>query len=475
MKSFHRGCTRASVAGIAAALSLTGGLTAATVALTAPRAEAQAGSVKPPRLDYKIATLKNGLKVITLEDHRAPIVSVQVWYRVGSKEEPQGQGGFAHLFEHLMFKGSKNVAPEQHARFVEQLGASYNATTFFDRTNYYETVPISALDRILFLEADRMTSLIVDEANLKSEREVVKEEYRLRVANAPYGSLLTEVLKLVYPAGHPYSHPSIGSIPDLDAAKLSDVRKFHETYYKPDNATLVVVGDFNTGDLMKKVEKYFSGIPKSPTGTFPRLPVPPDTQNAERRTTIYDKMAPLPLVGMAFRLPEAKSADLPVFAVIEQILSAGQSSRLYRSLVREKQLAVEASGGRLPLQLGGVFFFFTVANAGKDPATLENAVKEEVERLRTAPVSADELAKARNQVLTSRVFGLLSAEEKGVAIGDADMLYGSPEMVNKEIELIQKVTAADVQRVAQKYFAPEKRNVFVFLPAAMQNAPKGNP
>jgi zinc protease len=472
MKLSYRGYARTSVAGLAAALSLTGGLTAVTVAFSAPRAAAQAGTVKPPRLDYKVSTLKNGLKVITLEDHRAPIVSVQVWYRVGSKEEPTGQGGFAHLFEHLMFKGSKNVGPEQHARFVEQLGASYNATTFFDRTNYYETVPISALDRILFLEADRMTSLIVDEANLKSERDVVKEEYRLRVANAPYGSLLPEVLKLVYPAGHPYSHSTIGSIPDLDAAKLAAVQKFHETYYKPDNATLVIVGDFNTGDLMKKVEKYFSGIPKSPTGKFPRLPIPPDTQNAERRTTVYDKLAPLPMVGMAFRLPEANSPDLPVFAVIEQILSAGQSSRMYRSLVRDKQLAAQASGGRLPLQLGGVFFFFAIANAGKDPATLEKAIQEEVEKLRTAPVSAEELAKARNQVLTTQVFGLLSAEEKGVALGDADMLYGKPDMVNKEIELIQKVTAADVQRVAQKYFAPQKRNVFTFLPAAMQ---KGNP
>jgi zinc protease len=476
MNLFRRGSRRKlayrrrSAAGGLAALSLTAFLTGGIVSIAAPHAAAQ--TVKPPRLDYKITTLKNGLKVVTLEDHRAPIVTVQIWYRVGSKEELKGQGGFAHLFEHLMFKGSKNVAPEEHARLVEQLGASYNANTFFDRTTYYETVPISALDRILYLEADRMTSLKVDEANLKSERDVVKEEYRLRIANAPYGSLLPEVLKLVYPVGHPYSHPTIGSIPDLDAAKLADVKAFHERYYAPDNATFVLVGDFKTSDVLKKVEQYFANIPKSKTGKFPRVPVPPDTQNAERRTTVYDKLAPLPLVGMAFRMPEIHSADTPVFSVIEQILSSGQSSRLYRSLVRDKQLAVQAAGQRLPLQLGGVFFFFAVANAGKDPATVEKAVIEEIEKLRTSPVSADELAKARNQVLTAQVFGLLSAEEKGTEIGQTDMLYGSPEQVNKEIEQIQKVAAADVQRVAQKYFAPTKRNVFVFLPAAMQ---KGNP
>jgi zinc protease len=436
--------------------------------VTAPPAAA----TKPARLDYKEARLKNGLKVVTLEDHRAPVATLQIWYHVGSKDEPKGQQGFAHLFEHLMFKGSKNVGPEQHARYVEQVGASYNANTSFDRTLYFETVPSNALERMLFLEADRMASLKVDEANLKSERDVVKEEYRLRVANAPYGSLLPDVLKETYPAGHPYAHSTIGSIPDLDAATLPAVRAFHEEYYKPDNATLVLVGDFNTGDALKMIEKYFGPISKSKDGKFTRRPVPADTQKAERRETHYDKLAPLPLVGMAFRLPEPGSPDTPVFDVISQILSAGQSSRLYRSLVRDSQLAVDAGGGSLDLRLGGLYFVTATANAGKDPKAVENALQAEVDRLRTAPVGDGELTKARNQVLSGLVFGRISTEAKASALGNADLLYGTPEEANRTFDKLTRVTAADVQRVAQTYFAPDRRNVFSILPASMQKGTK---
>jgi zinc protease len=437
-----------------------------------PAAAPSAAATKPTRLDYKETRLKNGLKVVTLEDHRAPVVTVQLWYHVGSKDEPKGQEGFAHLFEHLMFKGSKNVGPEQHAHYVEQIGASYNANTSFDRTLYFETVPSNALERILFLEADRMASLNVDEANLKSERDVVKEEYRLRVANAPYGSLFPEVLKETYPAGHPYAHSTIGSIPDLDAASLTAVRAFHDEYYKPDNATLVLVGDFNTGDALKLVEKYFEPVPKSKEGKFVRQPVPADAQKTERRETHYDKLAPLPLVGMAFRLPEPGSADTPVFDVISQILSSGQSSRLYRSLVRDLQLAVDAGGGSLDLRLGGLYFVTATANVGKDPITVEKALQAEVDRLRRVLVSDAELTKARNQVLSGLVFGRISTEAKASALGEADLLYDTPEEVNRAYDKITRVTAADVQRVAQKYFAPDRRNVFAILPASMQKGTK---
>lgn len=425
---------------------------------------------KPARLNYKETRLKNGLKVITLEDHSAPVVTVQVWYRVGSKDEPQGQSGFAHLFEHLMFKGSANVGPEQHARYVESLGASYNAGTSFDHTAYFETVPSNALERMLFLEADRMTSLRVDEANLKSERDVVKEEYRLRVANAPYGNLLTDVLKQTYPVGHPYNHATIGSIPDLDAATLAQVRAFHDQYYRPDNATLVLVGDFKTGDTLKMVEKYFGAVPKSPTGKFDRIPAAPAFQAAETRQTYYDQKAPLPMVGMAYRVPAPTDPDAPVFEVISQILSTGQSSRLYRSLVRDKQVAATAAGINLDLQLGGMYLFFGVANAGKSPGAVEAALAEEVERLRNTPVSEAELAKAKNQALTGEVFGLVSTEAKANALGEADTVEGDAGEVNKAYEKLTKVTAADVQRVAKKYFASDQRNVFYVLPASMNPA-----
>ncbi|GAB4462061.1 MAG: pitrilysin family protein [Armatimonadaceae bacterium] len=455
----------APLVGTAVALTWLCGGAPTVLAQTAP---VKLANVKPDKLNYKVTFLDNGLKVITLEDHSAPVVTVQVWYRVGSAEEPKGKGGFAHLFEHMMFKGSDNVEPEQHARLVEELGANYNADTFFDRTRYYETASANTLERLLFLESDRMASLRINADNLKSERDVVKEEYRLRVANTPYGNLLTDILAQTFPEGHPYAHPTIGSIPDLENANLEDVRAFHAEYYRPDNATLVMVGDFQTAEALELVKKYFGPIPKSPDGRFERVPIKQVVQQKETRETYYDKLAPLPAIGMSFRLPEAENPDLPVLNVISQILSSGQSSRLYRSLVRDKQLAVAAQGGSLELKRGGLYFFFALANAGKDPKAVEAALMEEVKQLQDQKVSDTELIKAKNQILNGLVFGRLSTEDKASALGDADLLYGNPEEVNRAYDKIVKVTADDIQRVARTYFAPERRNVFYVLPEAMK-------
>ncbi len=444
------------------------GLAATAATIAAPAAPPMNAVSKPAPLPFKVSVLKNGLRVITLEDHRAPVVTVQVWYRVGSKDEPKGKSGFAHLFEHLMFKGSKNVPTEGHARYVEQIGGAYNAATSFDQTFYYETVPVNALGRVLFLEADRMATLIVDEPNLKSERDVVKEEYRSRVANSPYGELIKNVLSLAYPVGHPYDHPPIGSIPDLDAATLADVKAFHETYYKPDNATLVLVGDFKTGDALKMVEQYFAPIPRSKTGEFPRIALPQEEAGPAKKETFYDKLAPLPAVGVAFRVPAPSDPDAPVFNVITQILSAGQSARLYRALVRDQQLALQAQGSGFDLLNGGMFFFFAIAGAGKAPTEVENALLAEVDKLRTTPVTDAELAKAKNQLLTAEVFGRIGTESKANALASADLLFGSPDEVNRRYDKLTAVTAADVKRVAEKYFAPDRRNGFAVLPSAMQ-------
>ena len=273
--------------------------------------------------------------------------------------------------------------------------------------------------------------------------------------------------KLVYPDAHPYKHTTIGSIPDLDSAQLSDVKAFHDRYYKPGNATLVLVGDFKSADAQAKINRYFGSIGKA-TQPFSRFPVPPDAQKAERSATFYDKLAPLPMAGMAYRLPEASSSDTPVFTVISQILSDGESSRLYRSLVREKQLAVQAGGESLDLKSGGLFFFYAVANVGKDPKTLQTALRSEVARLRNEMVTNEELGKAKNQALSGLVFGRLTTEAKANSLGEADLLYGTPEEANRQYADLAAVTAADVQRVARKYFAPEKTNVFYMLPAAMK-------
>jgi zinc protease len=423
---------------------------------------------KPQKLNFKERKLSNGLKVVTLEDHRAPVVTLEIWYHVGSKDEAPGKAGFAHLFEHLMFKGSANVPSEGHARYVEQLGGDYNANTFFDRTLYYETVPSNALDRVLFLEADRMASLKVDAANMASERNVVKEEHRLRVENAPYGTLLERLQAMVFPASHPYAHTTIGIMADLDSAKLEDVRAFHDEYYRPDDATLVLVGDFKTPEAVADIQRYFGPIPKS-THPFTRYPAPPVMQTHERRAVWYDKLAPLPQIGVAFPGPPASDPDTATFEVISQILSAGDSSRLNRSLVRDKQLAAQVAGGNLSLKLASLFFFQAYGNPGKSPADIEKALLEQVELLRTEPVSSAELTKAKNQVLTDKVFGSVSTEQKASELGQADLDYGDPAEANKEFDQITRVTAQDVQRVAAKYFAPERRNIFYMLPESMRS------
>lgn len=469
MKSRHKRTLGAGLAAGALCLSLL------------PRANAQnetanglppAANTTIPRLAYKETKLANGLKVITLEDHRAPVVTLQVWYRVGSKDEAQGKAGFAHLFEHLMFKGSEHIGPQEHSRYVEQIGGDYNANTSFDRTLYYETVPSNALDRALYLESDRMRSLRVDAPNLKSERDVVEEEHRLGVENAPYGTLIENVQAMLYPAAHPYAHTTIGIMSNLDNAVLKDVQAFHDEYYKPDDATLVLVGDFKSDDALARITKYFGGVAKS-AKPFTRYPTPSITQTVEQRKTLYDKLAPLPLVIVAFRLPATEgpdARDLPTFDVISRIISVGNSSRLYRSLVRDQQIAAQAGGSPETLKLGGMFFFDALANPGKTPEALEKSLVAQIELLRTEPVSQLELDKARNQAISGRVFGSISTEAKASELGEADLLYGTPDQANKELAELQAVTAQDIQRVAQKYFAPTQRNIIYMLPASMQKS-----
>ncbi len=423
-----------------------------------------AAAVKAPRLNFRETRLPNGLKVVTLEDHRAPVVTVEVWYHVGSKDEAPGKAGFAHMFEHLMFKGSGHMDPDSWDRYIQPIGGNDNADTYYDRTRFYETVPSYALDRILWMEADRMTSLRIDQPNMVSERAVVEEEHRMDVENAPYGQLQEKLGPMLFPAGSPYAHTPIGIMSDLDHASLADVQAFHAEYYRPDDATLVVVGDFKTSDALAQIRKVFGPVPKS-THPFTRYPMPTITQTAETRAVLTDKLAPLPLVVVAFRLPPTASPDTPVFDVISYILSTGNSSRLYRALVRDQQIATQVDGSPQDLLMGGIFYFDALANAGKKPEEVERALTTQIDLLRSQPVSAAELEKAKSQALTAKVFGSISTEQKASALGEADLLYGTPEAVNREQAKIAAVTAADVQRVARKYFAPEVRNVLTIVPA----------
>lgn len=444
------------------------GLAIASLLFATPLASHAQQALRPPKLNITQHTLPNGLKVVALEDHSAPVVNVQVWYHVGSKDEVAGRTGFAHLFEHIMFKGSANLGPQEHAQKVQDVGGVLNAGTNFDYTYYYETVPSNALAMVLWLEAERMASLKVDDDNLKSERDVVIEEKRQRFENTPFGKLGEIVLSTAFTT-HSYKWTPIGSKEDLEAASLTDVQKFHATYYVPNNATLVVVGDFKTADMLKSVDEYFGKIPKS-AEALPRPAKPEPQQTAERRRTEYDSKVPLPAVIVAYHVPELGGADTYPLEVASLILSGGESSRLYQRMVYEKQMALAANGSSFLLEDYGLFFFLTILNAGTAPDAGETELSAEIERLKNEPVTAAELEKAKTQLIAGVTLGRQTVEQKATAIGQFATLLDDPNLVNTELDRLQKVTAEDIQRVARKYFTKENRSVIFMLPESMKQA-----
>lgn len=421
--------------------------------------------VLPPQLAVREHQLANGLKILLHEDHSVPVVAIQIWYHVGSKDERAGRSGFAHLFEHMMFKGSENLASGELTEYIQSIGGRYNATTDFDRTLYFEIIPSNHLERLLWMEADRMRALDVSEANFLSERDVVKEERRLRYDNPPFGRLFEVVLANTFTA-HPYKILSIGSMADLGAATIEDVRAFHATYYVPNNATIVLSGDFDPRQALAWIEKYFAPIPKG--REIPRnIPREPE-QTAERRVVEHDANTPLPVVMLTFHVPEEGHPDIHALEVASRILSDGQSSRLYRKLVYEQQIALQAGGQALTLEDPGVFFFFAILQQGHGIEEGETSLVEEIERLQRQPVSAEELDKARNQIIAGHVFNRQTVNSKASEIGHAGVILGDWRLVNQQIEKYQKVSAADVQAVARKYFRPEKRTVVHMLPETMR-------
>src|SRR5262245_12694587 len=299
-------------------------------------------AVRPPKLEYQVATLPNGLTLVTQEDHSTPIVHLQLWYHVGSKNEKPGRTGFAHLFEHLMFKGSKNVDPEGHTSMIAAVGGQSNAYTNDDVTVFWETVPAQYLPMILWLEADRMATLRIDQATFSNEREVVKEERRMRVDNQPYGRLSEIIFDQAFTV-HPYKHPTIGSMQDLEAASIEDVRDFFRTYYVPNNATLVLVGDFDTKEASALVQQYLGRVAKS-TRPVPR-DIPKEPPQTKERRVRLDENWPLPAVVVAHHITFDGHPDSYPLHIASKVLSDGESSRIYRKLVYDKQLALAAFGG----------------------------------------------------------------------------------------------------------------------------------
>ncbi len=430
-----------------------------------PAAQAQ---TRVPRLNYRERTLPNGLKVYSVEDKSSPTVAIQVWYKVGSKDDPEGRSGFAHLFEHIMFKATKNMKAEMLDRLTEDVGGFNNASTADDFTNYYEVVPSNYLETLLWAEADRLGSLVVDETNFKSERDVVKEEFRQRYLAQPYGRLFYLIEQRSF-TRHPYKRPGIGSIEELNAATIEDVRAFHSTFYRPDNATLVVVGDFDQKQLDAWIDKYFGRIPK-PDRPMPRVTIEEPARKTEQRFMEYVPNVPLPAVAITYLAPPVATDDAQALRVAEAILSAGESSRLYQSLVYQQQVAQEAFAIADLREDQGLFVFGAILASGKKTEEAERSLLAELKRMQEKPVTTAELEKAKNQLVTNQLRERETSDGKAGALSRAAVLLGDASRVNTDIDRLQGVTAADVQRVMRKYFTETNRVVINYLPDTMRPA-----
>ena len=408
--------------------------------------------------------LPNGLKLVMVEDHRTPIISLQLWYHVGSKDERPGRTGFAHLFEHLMFKGSAHVEPEEHMRIIEAMGGVTNAYTTEDVTVYFETIPSNYLARTMWLEADRMGSLDVSQENFDAEREVVKEERRLRYDNQPYGRVWEDLSEAAFTA-HPYHHSVIGSMEDLDKATVQDVRDFFHAFYRPDNATLVLVGDLNPEEAVRMAQTYFGGIER-PKQKIERINAPEPAQKAERRLTKSYDNSPLPAVIMGYHGPANFAPDSYPLDIATTILSSGQSSILYRKLVYEDRLATQAQAFGFFSEDPNLIVFRAILNQGKAPADGEKALDAVIEQLKTTPVDARDLEKAKNQEIASMVLRRQRVQAKADALGMCAVVGKDVNLVNTELDRYLKVTAADIQKAAQQYLVSSQRTVLIVEPPA---------
>ena len=422
-------------------------------------------AVRPPKLEYQLHTLDNGLTVILSEDRSTPIVHLQLVYRVGSKNERPGRTGFAHLFEHMMFKGSRNVQSDSHLTLISRVGGDGNAHTTEDATTFLETVPAQYLPLVLWLEADRMATLRIDETTFEAERQVVKEERRWRYEDTPFG-LLSEIMYDRAYAVHPYKHTPIGSMKDLEAASVADVQGFFDTYYVPENATLVLVGDFESAEALGLVKHYFDRVPKAKHRVPRDIPREPH-QTGERRVTItQSENWPLPAVVVAHHITYDGHPDAYPLHIAAKLLSDGQSSRIHRRLVYDEQLAVSAFGAGSIIEDPNLFYAVSIVQPGRSPEESEVALIEEFERLKTELISDQELQRAKNQFARDYVFTRLTVEQKASHLSHAAVIHDDITTADGEFDIFMNITREDVRRVAQTYFTKENRLVLTILPPA---------
>jgi zinc protease len=443
----------------------------------APVAAEPAADKATPRLEipYEKLTLANGLGVLLHRDPSLPLVAVNIWYHVGPRNEPKGRSGFAHLFEHLMFSGSRHVGREFDT-LLESVGATnVNGTTSYDRTNYFETVPREQLDLVLWIESDRMGYLldVLDQGLLDVQRDVVKNERRQSFDNAPYGPSYLALQEALFPSGHPYNGAVIGSMADLSAATLEDVKGFFRDYYTPSNATLAIAGDFDPKAVKASIEKYFGTLPNRPKKPTPDVKLPPPRVGRY----VVDEPVELGQITFGYRTPPAYTTDDPVVDVAMAVLAGGKATRLYQTLVVDKKLASEVSAEQDSNQLSGITTISATAATGKPIAELEAALNDALGALEKSGPSAMELERAKRGILVTTLKSLEILNGGGGESGRAGLLQrfqhytGDPGYLPKWVAQIEKVSAADVQRVLREHLIAAKRVTVVTQPRAKPTAP----
>ena len=410
------------------------------------------------KIAFEQFALPNGLHVIYSEDHSTPIVTVDVWYEVGSRNERAGHSGFAHLFEHMMFEGSAHVKKSEHGQLVERAGGTYNGSTAEDRTNYFETVPSNRLNLALWLEADRMRSLAITKDNFENQRQAVKEERRLRVDNQPYAAAFSDGLTWPFDSSScfPYAHTVIGSMADLDAAKVPDVQAFFDTYYAPNNATLVVVGDFNAAELRRLVNQDFAGVPSHAAPESPRCNASPKGKNPLRRE-VRDQKANLDLVMHLYRIPEHRSPDTPALEVLNLIVGEGESSRLNVAVVRREKAAVATGGILNPYGSRngpGVWAAYGIVNQGVSADRLDSLLSIQLDSIRENGITPAELEKAKNMLRAGFIANRETTFGKAEELHHYRTFHSSIDEINTDLDKLLAVTSDDVKRVASTYLAP---------------------
>ena len=410
------------------------------------------------RIAFEQFALPNGLRVIYSEDHSTPVVSVDVWYEVGSRNERPGRSGFAHLFEHMMFQGSAHIKKSEHNKLIERAGGDFNGSTAEDRTNYWETVPSNRLNLALWAEADRMRSLTITEENFENQRQAVKEERRLRVDNQPYQAAFTDGLTWPFDSTScfPYAHTVIGSMADLDSAKLPDVQAFFDTYYAPNNATLVVVGDFVPSELRSLVNQYFAGAPSHAVPEGPRCDAT-TTASSPKRRAVHDAHANLDALLRIYRIPEHRHADTPALELLNIILGQGESSRLNVSVVRREKAAVAT--GTILNPFGsrngpGIWVAYGIVNQGVSADRMDSLIGVQLDSIRASGITPAELEKAKNALRAGFIGNRETTLGKAEELHHYLTFHTSIDEINTDLDRVLSVTSDDVKRVANQYLTP---------------------